>query len=455
MKEPIAASFESELTRAPAKVALSVWLAPAVLIAADLTSFVLGYGGMLTLGLVNLWDAGPITLFALIALACLLLYYRRGLYPGYQLHHHEHLRRRTLAACAVAGVIVPIVLLLRGADDALGLLLFMAISLLPQPFLRSILRQNLYQAGQWGMPVEIVGEVDRVEILTSYFTRHWEYGLIPTRESHEFPRAQVMQRTGLVAAQDVPSGDQLSALRQRYSTLLLLADMPDLRLTGLPSCGFTGRIAMTLGREDQLSFWRQRLFDLSIALPALVIAAPVLLVAGGLLFLCDRGPIFYSQPREGRAGRMIKVLKLRTMYQDADQRLAKLLEENQAAREEWFSRFKLQKDPRILPGIGPFLRATSLDELPQLLNVLAGEMSIVGPRPFPAYHLEAMDPDFRLKRRSVTPGLTGLWQVSARGTSDLEMQRQLDSFYIDNRSLWFDIYIVLRTFSALFHRSGT
>jgi lipopolysaccharide/colanic/teichoic acid biosynthesis glycosyltransferase len=142
------------------------------------------------------------------------------------------------------------------------------------------------------------------------------------------------------------------------------------------------------------------------------------------------------------------------MYRDAEQRLEALLATDAAARTEWSTHFKLKQDPRILPVVGHLLRSTSLDELPQLVNVIAGDMGIVGPRPFPEYHLNAMNAEFRHRRRSVIPGLTGLWQISERSDADLELQRQLDEFYIDNRSPWFDGHIVLRTIPAIFRRSG-
>jgi lipopolysaccharide/colanic/teichoic acid biosynthesis glycosyltransferase len=142
------------------------------------------------------------------------------------------------------------------------------------------------------------------------------------------------------------------------------------------------------------------------------------------------------------------------MYQDAEQRLEALFRDNPAMRAEWLSHFKLQDDPRILPVIGHLLRSWSIDELPQLVNIVAGQMAIVGPRPFPDYHLRAMDGEFRHKRRSVMPGLTGLWQISERSNADIELQQQLDEYYIDNRSPWLDCQILLSTIPAVFKGRG-
>ncbi|SDY37262.1 Sugar transferase involved in LPS biosynthesis (colanic, teichoic acid) [Jannaschia faecimaris] len=198
----------------------------------------------------------------------------------------------------------------------------------------------------------------------------------------------------------------------------------------------------------------KRLFDLSIAVPALVVATPVILLASAAIWCADPGPVFYRQTREGQGGRKLRMLKLRTMYCDAEARLETLLKNDPAARAEWESRFKLRHDPRILPFVGRVLRSSSVDELPQLIHVLTGEMSIVGPRPFPEYHLAAMPPSFRARRRKVPPGITGLWQVTARSDCDIAEQQALDERYIDTRSLGVDLKIVLRTFRALFRGRG-
>ena len=186
----------------------------------------------------------------------------------------------------------------------------------------------------------------------------------------------------------------------------------------------------------------------------MILVLPLLLAAAAAIYIADPGPVIYRQAREGHRGRPFAVLKLRTMYRDADLRLEALLAADAEARAEWETHFKLRRDPRILPGIGGLLRATSIDELPQLFNVMAGDMRLVGPRPFPIYHLAAMDAGFRVRRRSVMPGLTGLWQISERSEADLERQRQLDEFYIENRSFWFDLHVLLKTVPAVVRGDG-
>ena len=180
-------------------------------------------------------------------------------------------------------------------------------------------------------------------------------------------------------------------------------------------------------------------------MPFAVAALPLIAVAALAVVVVSPGKPFYFQVRTGLGGRPIRVWKLRTMYADAAERLVRHLEDDPAAHLEWSRNFKLARDPRILPVVGRFLRASSIDELPQVFNVLLGDMSFVGPRPFPDYHLAAFDEDFRRVRTTVRPGITGLWQVAARSNGDLDVQRDLDMVYIRNWSLGLDLYLLART----------
>lgn len=170
-----------------------------------------------------------------------------------------------------------------------------------------------------------------------------------------------------------------------------------------------------------------------------------------LVYLTSPGPGFFVHERLGLDGRRIRIYKFRTMYQDADERLARLLNDP-SIRQEWESNYKLADDPRVTP-LGRFLRRTSLDELPQLINILRGDLSLVGPRPIVPEELERYGAQARLILR-VKPGLTGLWQVSGRNDVSYEERIRLDLYYIYNWSLSLDLRIVLQTVPTVLMRKG-
>lgn len=198
----------------------------------------------------------------------------------------------------------------------------------------------------------------------------------------------------------------------------------------------------------------KRVLDLGLLA---ILALPTLLVTGAsclLVKLFSKGPALYRQTRVGFEGRLFEVWKIRTMKTDAESILARHLESDQSAREEWNQYFKLKNDPRVIPYVGAFLRRSSIDEFPQLLNVLTGEMSFVGPRPLPVYHFENLEAEFQKVRQFVPPGLTGLWQINERADGGLDSHRFWDTRYIRNFSLAADIEIVLRTPMVLIKGRG-
>lgn len=197
----------------------------------------------------------------------------------------------------------------------------------------------------------------------------------------------------------------------------------------------------------------KRLLDLIIVLSLSPFWAPLCLLLGILIWLDDRTHPIFKQDRVGLHGRSFKTLKFRTMRPNAEALLQKRLEEDPVLRLEWETHFKLKDDPRIT-RVGRFLRSTSLDELPQLLNVLRGEMALVGPRPLPRYHYDEMPERVRQLRDRVRPGVTGLWQVSGRSEAGHAAMPRWDTYYVRNWSIWLDIVILVRTFRAVFGGKG-
>lgn len=199
------------------------------------------------------------------------------------------------------------------------------------------------------------------------------------------------------------------------------------------------------GGKEVVAIVLKRMIDIAGAAVALAVLSPVLLATILGVYLADGGPVFFCQERGGQDEKKIRVWKIRSMYRDAQQRLDSVLAADPAAQKEWDQFFKLSNDPRVLPGIGTFIRTTSIDELPQLWNVLNGEMSLVGPRPFPQNHLDVFSAEFRALRARVVPGISGLWQVTLRSNGDIKAQERLDRAYIEGWSLWLDLYILFRT----------
>lgn len=192
----------------------------------------------------------------------------------------------------------------------------------------------------------------------------------------------------------------------------------------------------------------KRVFDLSVSLSILLIGLPIWLLLAALVGTTSPGPIFYAQQRVGRAGRPFGMLKFRSMYADADQRLAEIMAENEASG----PLFKMKDDPRVTP-VGRWLRKFSLDEFPQLINVVRGEMSLVGPRPPLPVEVERYSvSDWR--RLEVVPGMTGLWQVSGRSSLTFDEMVRLDLFYIENWSVALDITLMVRTIPAVLFARG-
>jgi Undecaprenyl-phosphate galactose phosphotransferase WbaP len=206
------------------------------------------------------------------------------------------------------------------------------------------------------------------------------------------------------------------------------------------------------GREPQ-ELRLLRLLDIIVASAALVFFAPLMVLVALVVWLQDGGPVFFAQRRVGFQGRTFRCFKFRTMVVDADRRLEELLRSDPEARREWEADHKLRKDPRIT-RLGEFLRKSSLDELPQIFNVLRGDMSVVGPRPITDAEICRYGRWFRYYR-AVRPGMTGMWQVSGRNEVDYRRRVALDVLYVKRRSLVCNLGILLRTIPAVLLRSGS
>jgi len=221
---------------------------------------------------------------------------------------------------------------------------------------------------------------------------------------------------------------------------------------------FEDFVAPQLQSQDWARYARlprlvKRAVDLGGALVALILLTPVILLIALLIRLESRGHVFFRQARRGHRGRTFEVIKFRTMCPDAESRLGALEDSNESAGGVLF---KLRDDPRVTP-LGRFLRHYSLDELPQVINILRGEMSLVGPRPLQLRDsdmLLALDPKSYARRLDVMPGLTGPWQVGGRSDLNYEQMVELDLDYVENWSNARDLKIICKTFFVVLLRRG-
>jgi Undecaprenyl-phosphate galactose phosphotransferase WbaP len=228
--------------------------------------------------------------------------------------------------------------------------------------------------------------------------------------------------------------------------------IPD--LGGITNSAVVARdLAGTFGveiRHNLLDPWAQRLkrvLDLTATLSAAVFVLPLILLLAALVRLESRGPVFYKDLRMGRNGKLFPCIKFRTMVPDAEALLQKVLEESPEMMAEYQEFHKLRHDPRIT-RVGSLLRKTSLDELPQLWNVVRGEMSLVGPRPYlPRESVDIGETQVEILR--VTPGITGPWQVAGRSNTSFEERVGMDAHYVHDWSVWLDVILLFRTARSL------
>lgn len=198
----------------------------------------------------------------------------------------------------------------------------------------------------------------------------------------------------------------------------------------------------------------KRLIDILGGLVGTILLVPITLCVylARKILKEDDGPIFYEQLRIGKNGKVFRMYKYRSMVVGADEKLFKYLEENEEARKEYKEYKKLKNDPRITK-VGEFLRKTSIDEFPQFINILKGDMSLVGPRPYLHREIEDMENDY-YTIISVKPGLTGYWQVNGRSDKNFKERADMDVVYVNNRNLWLDIKILIKTVLKTFKKEG-
>jgi Undecaprenyl-phosphate galactose phosphotransferase WbaP len=426
-----------------------------------------------TIRLENIW--------LLLCLPPLLVigYGLRSLYPGYGIPPAERMSREFWTTAFIFLFLLLYDFLNQIESQARGVyLLGLMIILLTRPLFFGLQIRVLRHFGLWGSPVVIIGASSIGRLVAESLQKSPEIGLIPVAFLDDdinlhgiaigdcpvvggLPYAWPLVQQGLTYAIVAMPEEPLPLLERiltqlPFQQIFIVSNLLDFATHSASIREIAGLLTIQYDRTTNLhrNIFLKRALDLLVTIPALLFCAPLLIATGLAIKMMSPGPIIYTQIRAREGIRPIRVLKLRTMYVDAEERLQRLLIEDPAADVEWKTTFKLKQDPRIIKGIGHLIRRTSIDELPQLWNIIRGEMSLVGPRPFPFYHISQFDPEFQRLRGSVKPGLTGYWQILARSDSDLEIQKLLDRYYILNWSLWLDWYILVRTFFVVINGRG-
>ncbi len=393
-----------------------------------------------------------------------------GLYPGYGLSDPERFRRRLVGVTLVFILVAGWDYFLQhglwsrvvsGLSFVFGLLLTVAFN--------DALRQHLQKLGLWGVPVAVHGHGRSAERMIEFLQDRAELGFVPVAvvgDELERPGGSVAGlpvvraenaasmlpdvRHVFVHMPDLPPERWAGVInRLRFAHVYLVPSMTGQRSLWVQGTDLQGTLALSLADNllDERKLWLKRSMDLLFGSVLLATFMPLLLVIYVLVRLSSRGPGLFVQPRVGRHGAIFRAYKFRTMVVDAERRLGVYLAEDPAAREEYATYKKLRRDPRITL-VGRLLRRYSLDELPQILNVLKGEMSLVGPRCYLPHEVPEMNGDAETVQ-SVLPGITGYWQVSGRNRSTFAQRVAMDVYYIRNWSVSFDLFILYRTISAV------
>jgi Undecaprenyl-phosphate galactose phosphotransferase WbaP len=409
----------------------------------------------------------------------------QGLYPGYGMDEAEELKRQTYALLATLAFAAIFALAFQIGDLVsrfLLLLVFVGLLFL-SPFMRYATKKWMRLHGVWGKPIVILGSGDAAARLEASLEREWGLGFRTVAVFDGSPEGRLVVVREY--AEQEPDGSVLQSAvelnrNHRVDTLFLaMPHAPQEYLAGLanlagvhfrsvviiPNLAGVGASAVTarnlggnLGvemRHNLLNPWvrrTKRALDLGATLVGGIFVLPLLLGLCLLVRLESRGPVFYSAKRMGLDDKLFSCVKFRTMVPDAEAVLQRLLDEDEEAREEYRRYHKLRHDPRVT-RVGRFLRKTSLDELPQIWNVLRGEMSLVGPRPYlPRESAEIGRTQGEILR--VYPGITGPWQTSGRNDTSFADRVQIDGHYVRNWSIWWDLIILARTVRCVLFSRG-
>jgi len=445
----------------------SRWIMSVLLLASDFMAL-----GLAVAGSVLVWqqirsDIIPAQYLTLVPLLVFfgLAFAVMGLYPAIGLDPAEELRRFWIITTVMFLVLGTLTFYMRNSLEwsraVFGLAWAVSLFLIPQ--LRKLARHLGTRSGFWGEPVAIVGDGPVSARIVERLTATPELGLLPVLVVDGLPgkddldgrkMARRLERelgaiqTAILVGPEMHAEFLDSLLNKnltRFARMILVMDDTQFGAIGATPAELGGIVGLEIPM-NLVSRWQQllkRTMDLllvGLLSPLLVIALAVFALA---IRLDSRGAIFFRHMRVGKNGREIGVWKFRTMVENAEELLEEHLANDPELQKEWEETFKLKNDPRVT-RVGRFLRRTSMDELPQILNVLKGEMSLVGPRPIVKKEIGLYGQRFEFYKQ-VLPGIAGLWQVSGRNDLLYQERVTLDEYYVRNWSIWLDLYILLET----------
>jgi len=409
----------------------------------------------------------PVALFCAIG-----LYSKKAVHPAVEL-------RKVVCAVALASIVLASVHRYSSASDTQAA---MIIGFLSQTAcvigFRTLLRATLIRLGLWLTPAVIIGSGPLAQSLIQILEKHKHIGLKPvamvTAENpqsgslsgrllieHPANARRLRDECGIshaiIAEEDLPAGN-LEIMTEHYAQLfdqvILMANGPTIGSLSVHAVDVGGFLGLEVPSTNLNWTGKivKRSLDLSVASLAAVFALPIFALLYVAIRLSSPGPVFYGQRRIGQNGRYFTAWKFRSMVTDAEAVLEQHLSRDPELRREWELTHKLANDPRVLP-VGKLLRKSSLDELPQLWNVIRGEMSLVGPRPIVDAEVPRYGDAFAYYKM-VRPGVTGMWQISGRSNTSYAERVRYDEYFVRNWSVWLDLYILFRTVKTVLLREG-
>lgn len=404
-----------------------------------------------------------------------------GLYPGYGLDSVERLRRHVYSVGATIAILAVFAFSLQIGDSLSRLRLFLTFLglLLVVPLFQYLVRRELKRHKLWGKPTIILGYPTTGAQLVDLLEQEWGLGYRPVRlfdhnltPAGEGFRATAYAKT-LAEAMEVGRrrtidtcflatpytrreqlADMVRILSECFQHVMVMPNLNGVTNSAVVARDLSGTLAVEV-KQNLLNPWAQRLkraLDLLGAVVGGLFISPLLLIIAILIKLDSPGPVLFGHRRLGARDEHFLCWKFRTMHVDAERMLNEYLQRRPSLQAEWEQNHKLHDDPRVT-RIGRLLRKTSLDELPQLWNVLRGEMSLTGPRPIVDAEVPKYEKVYELYRR-IKPGMSGFWQVGGRSDMDYKERVAMDAYYVRNWSVWLDIIILVRTVKIVLFGRG-